>query len=119
MLAVRGFIRRAARARQLCQELGMLRFIPRLAERVARSTAWKSAQSKEYSRHRQLIDSDYDQRTGSDTGGIDHLFDLTIVGPNAHLGHSHIATDPAEFSAVFGDIGTDLTQFTFVDLGSG
>jgi SAM-dependent methyltransferase len=72
-----------------------------------------------YLRAKALIDRQFDQRLGTDTGGVQNLYSLTIVGANALHGGTHIAVDPADFVAGIAALGIDPSAFTFVDLGSG
>lgn len=65
------------------------------------------------------VDHRFDQEHGTKTGGIQEIFELTIVGDNARHGLSHIASDPGEFASLISTLKVDLSTFTFIDLGSG
>ena len=56
---------------------------------------------------------------GTQTGGIQSIFDLQVVGENARHGLSHIASDPQQFTDTMMSLGLDFASYTFVDLGSG
>jgi SAM-dependent methyltransferase len=64
-------------------------------------------------------DTEFDAKYGTDTAGIQEIFDLTIVGHNRKHGESHIATDPKDFADVMQSLSIDPSAYTFVDLGCG
>jgi len=64
-------------------------------------------------------DMAFDATTGTETGGIQEIFEMNIVGDNARHGVSHIASDPDRFAEMIERLDVDLGDYTFVDLGSG
>lgn len=64
-------------------------------------------------------DSAYDGTNGTDTGGIQRIASLTVLGPNAQFAIDHIASDPADFHRAMRMIDIALEPATFLDLGAG
>jgi SAM-dependent methyltransferase len=77
-----------------------------------------SAYQKAYYAKKEAVDRAFDLR-GVDTGGIQDLHDLTIKSENARYGIAHIACDPSEFAAAIKDVPGNLSEYAFVDFGSG
>jgi SAM-dependent methyltransferase len=70
-------------------------------------------------RRKRVVDADFDDSHGVDTGGITDLKGLDVVG-DASDSVAHIASDPEEFHSALGALGVpDFHRFTFVDLGAG
>ena len=63
--------------------------------------------------------ADFDRRHGTDTGGLEPLWKLSIGSPNARYGERYEATDEHELVAALEFLGEDLRGFTFIDLGCG
>jgi SAM-dependent methyltransferase len=70
-------------------------------------------------------DAAFDTEMGTQTGGIQKVADLTVVGENAKFGVDHIASDPMTIRAALarlslsGGGAESLKKYTFIDLGSG
>jgi predicted RNA methylase len=69
--------------------------------------------------HKARVDRAFDATHGIRTGGIEEIYNFSIVGENARYGLSHIATDPNAFASMMNEMDIDCSLFTFVDLGSG
>lgn len=78
-----------------------------------------SRESRDYRIAKEEADRAFDEPLGVDTGGTQHLLELTIQSRNAALGVSHIATGPSHFHNAMRALDIDPRGFTFVDLGSG
>lgn len=112
-------LRKALRAAELVPERGLSGVIEKVVDRLRRATGLTSAQQKAWDDRKRLTDQAFDGSSGADTGGIQRLFGLSVVGPNARHGVSHIASDPDDFTRAIDALQVDLRDFTFVDLGSG
>ncbi|WP_443971705.1 hypothetical protein [Sphingobium sp. CR28] len=64
-------------------------------------------------------DSAYDGTNGTDTGGIQRIASLTVLGPNAQFAIDHIASDPGDFHRAMTLVDLSLESATFLDLGAG
>jgi SAM-dependent methyltransferase len=62
---------------------------------------------------------DFDRRHGTDTAGIVRLGALEIESPNRDLGVRYQPSDPEDFRSLVEALPFDLTDYVFVDLGSG
>lgn len=65
------------------------------------------------------IDTQFDNDSGFNSGGIVNLKKLTITGANKEFGHRYIAIRPDEFDAAFKALPINVSGFTFIDIGSG
>lgn len=70
-------------------------------------------------REKEATDAAFDTSHGVQTGGVQEIFGLDIVGENACHGIAHIATDPGQFKSMVDRLKVDFSEFTFIDLGSG
>lgn len=61
----------------------------------------------------------FDSRHGTDTGGLEPLWKLSIRSPNARFGERYEATGEQELTAALAHLGADYRRFTFIDLGCG
>lgn len=68
---------------------------------------------------KKAVDDRFDQKYNVDTGGVTHLHDLKIAGPNRRFGTTHIASDPDEFTAALSSLTIRHADYTFIDLGCG
>jgi SAM-dependent methyltransferase len=114
MISPKGLYRRVLRAWSVLKESGVREFLARTTNKVR-----QSAGREAFLRRKQAVDEAYDRTTGVDTGGVEHLYDLTITSKNARFGTSHIASDPGEFAEAMASVDIDLSTATFVDMGSG
>lgn len=112
-------LRKARRAAELVPEGGLSGVIEKIVARLRRATGLVSAQQKAWDDRKRLTDQAFDGSSGADTGGIQRLFGLSVVGPNARHGVSHIASDPDDFTRAIDALEVDLRDYAFVDLGSG
>jgi SAM-dependent methyltransferase len=62
---------------------------------------------------------DFDRMHGTDTGGLEPLWKLSIRSPNARFGERYEATHERELTAALDFLGEDLRSFVFIDLGCG
>jgi SAM-dependent methyltransferase len=65
------------------------------------------------------VDTEFDAKYGTDTGGIKEIFDLRVVGHNRKHGECHIATNPKAFGEMMQSLSINASAYTFVDLGCG
>lgn len=65
------------------------------------------------------IDERYDRRYGVKTAGYTPLHELVIESPNKELGIRYQPTTHKRLVAMFSNLPSDLSEFTFVDFGSG
>jgi hypothetical protein len=61
----------------------------------------------------------FDRRHGVDTQLDVNLADLSIASPNKHRGSRYHATPPVAFKRVLKRLKVDLSDYTFIDFGSG
>lgn len=87
----------------------------RLIEKV-RSRLGSSGRA--YRREKQADDARFDA-AGYDTGGIQTLYTMKIVGSNGSAGGNHIATPTEHFEAAIALLDIPVETATFIDLGSG
>ena len=106
-------------ARSIYREKGTRELLTSVGSHLGRRLGMTIGKRADFLRRKALIDRQFDQRCGTDTGGVQNLFTLTIAGSNALHGGTHIAVDPAEFAEGIDALGIDPSAFTFVDLGSG
>lgn len=112
-------LQKAQLATELLQERGLAAVVEKILRRLRRTAGFASARQKAWDERKRLTDQAFDNLSGFDTGGIQRLYDLKIVGPNARHGVSHIASDPDDFARAMNALQLDLEAFAFVDLGSG
>lgn len=113
------FSRKMARAAELYRERGTSGFVALLAERLRRATGRLTPQEAAWRDRKISVDAAFDRAAGADTGGVQHLYELSISGPNGRFGVDHIASDPEDFERAIRALEIDPRDFTFVDLGSG
>lgn len=107
------------RAAQLYRERGPRGMAAILAERLRRVTGHLTPEEAAWRERKASADLAFDRAVGVDTGGVQHLYGLSIAGPNARFGVNHIASDPDDFARAMGSLDIDFGSFSFVDLGSG
>jgi hypothetical protein len=78
-----------------------------------------SAEQVAFLKNKAAADAAFDVAAGVRTGGVQHLYDLTIHSENARFGTNHVASDPSEFKRAMERIDFDLSGATFIDFGSG
>jgi SAM-dependent methyltransferase len=110
---------RIGRAGQIYRDVGLRRLVMRVVHRLRRAMGWITVEEATWHRYKARIDAEFDEAHGVRTGGVDDLYGLSIVGPNARHGVSHIASDPHEFSQALAAVAVDHSRFSFVDLGCG
>jgi SAM-dependent methyltransferase len=118
-MSPKGLFRRMARAWSVLSERGVKEFFTRTIIKVRAGAGHHAAGHAAFLRRKQSVDQAFDRDTGVDTGGVDHLYDLTITSKNARFGTSHIASDPGEFAEAMASVDIDLAGATFIDMGSG
>jgi hypothetical protein len=111
--------RRISRVWSVYQSVGFAAFMGRIVNKVRSGTGLLSPSQAAYLRKIAEVDREFDAVHGVSTGGIEHLYDFEITGPNAHFGISHIASVPSEFERCMNALDVDFKDFTFIDLGSG
>jgi SAM-dependent methyltransferase len=72
-----------------------------------------------YRLRRYRKDAMFDSHYGTDTGGVDHVHRLDIVGDHRDAGNDHLAVPRDEFEAALALVDIPLDGLNFVDLGSG
>jgi SAM-dependent methyltransferase len=110
---------RFQRAWTMLRVHGPRAFASRLATWIRARFAVRSAEQASYLSHKAAADAAFDAAAGVNTGGVQHLYDLTINSENARFGVNHVASDPTEFRQAMERIDLDLSAATFVDFGSG
>jgi SAM-dependent methyltransferase len=109
------FLRKLERAWAVYRNFG-----PReVVKRIARRLGVKDPEHSKWLRRKAERDAEFDQRFGTDTGGIHDIQDHQIASENAKDAGSHIATDPGDFEGMMSDLKLPISDYTFVDLGSG
>jgi SAM-dependent methyltransferase len=91
----------------------------RISRRAVREVRRLILPKPEWLRKKARVDREFDRMNGVDTGGYTYLKQLRIDSPNWRDGNSHIAVDPDEFRSAMEAVDADLSQLTFIDLGSG
>jgi SAM-dependent methyltransferase len=115
----KGLLGRARRAWSILQMHGARAFAALLADWIRARLAFQSAEQITYLKQKAAADAAFDTGAGVRTGGVQHLYDLTISSENARFGTNHVASDPTEFQQAMERIDFDLSSATFIDLGSG
>jgi SAM-dependent methyltransferase len=118
-MSPKGLVRRVARAWSVLRDRGMKEFFQRTIIKLRAGAGHHAAGHAAFLRRKERVDQAFDRDTGVDTGGVDHLYDLTITSKNARFGTSHIASDPNEFAEAMASVDMDLSEATFIDMGSG
>jgi SAM-dependent methyltransferase len=114
-----GLSGRTRRAWTLWQVHGTRRFAAHLASWIGARFAFRSAAQSAFLQSKAAADAAFDAAAGVSTGGVQHLYGLTINSGNARFGTNHVASDPAEFQRAMQRIDIDLSGATFIDFGSG
>lgn len=112
-------VRRLSRAMTILREEGLFGLAHSLAEVVRQRLGRPSPERLAYLAQKAEVDGRFDGANGVDTGGIQHLYDLTIESDNAAFGFNHIATDPQDFAHAIERLDIALENAAFVDLGAG
>lgn len=111
--------RQVSRATSVLRTNGPREFLNKIANKVREHLGIPSTAQRQYLQKKSALDRAFDGGSGTDTGGIQRLHNLTINSSNARFGTSHIASDPIEFSVAIRLIDIPINDFTFIDLGSG
>jgi hypothetical protein len=61
----------------------------------------------------------WDSAHGVDTAGSIRLDLLDVIGPNRSKGNECVCTSPKSFDFIMGSLPADLSEHTFIDIGSG
>jgi hypothetical protein len=110
-----GRIRRALRT---VREKGPLHILALARRHGLRKSASFAAQNVRHMiAHRLALR--WDRRHGVDTAGSIQLHSLSIVGPNKKFGNECVCTSPRSFDFMMRCLPRDLSDYTFVDIGSG
>ena len=112
-------VRRIERATLVYRELGTRAVLSRLARRFYRIFGTANPDYAKWEQYKTALDLKFDASHGTQTGGIQRILDLNILGQNAKHGHDHIATDPDHFQGMMEKLEIDCSQFSFIDFGSG
>lgn len=113
------FVRRLQRAWIIYSDFGLFELLQRIGRRVGKRAGLVNPKLADWSRRKLERDQMFDSVFGTDTGGVQELFDYNIVGGNVAHGLSHIATDVSDFENLMKNLSLNLAQYTFVDLGCG
>src|SRR5436309_2710964 len=70
-------------------------------------------------RRRNAVQANFDREFNVDTTGLISLSGLDIDSPNWVHGENYGPTSPATFETIMGALRIDVSDFTFVDFGSG
>jgi hypothetical protein len=111
-------VNRLQRITTVYRTLGLRAVATRAVNRIRQRIGLLSEHQIAWNAKKAAVDSAFDI-DGIDTGGVQHLYELTINSTNARHGISHIACDPAEFAAAMRDVRQNLAESTFIDFGSG
>jgi SAM-dependent methyltransferase len=68
---------------------------------------------------RPVVTDDFDVRHGTETSGVEALWNFDIASPNAHHGERYQATGEQELVAALEFLNEPLERFSFFDLGCG
>lgn len=115
----KGLLGRAGRAWTMFRVHGPRQFAATLATWIRGRFGSRSAEQASYLNNKAATDVAFDAAAGVRTGGVQHLYDLTINSENARFGTNHVASDPTEFNRAMARIDLDLADATFIDFGSG
>ncbi|WP_309083429.1 class I SAM-dependent methyltransferase [Chelativorans sp.] len=61
----------------------------------------------------------WDRKYGVDTAGSIRLDSLDVVGPNRDKGNECVCTSPKSFRFIMKNLPSNLSDYTFIDIGSG
>jgi hypothetical protein len=111
--------RRLSRAMTILREEGPSALGHSLIEAVRQGLGRPSRERLAYLARKAAVDERFDSANGVDTGGVEHLYSLTIEGENAAFGVNHIATDPHDFAHAIEQLDVAPEGAAFVDLGAG
>jgi hypothetical protein len=111
--------RRISRVLTILREEGLLAVGRSLIEAVRQRLGRPSPERRAYLTQKAAADERFDSTNGVDTGGVQHLYGLTIEGEHVAFGVNYIATDPDDFAHAIGQIDIALESAAFVDLGAG
>ncbi|HEY1124730.1 MAG TPA: class I SAM-dependent methyltransferase, partial [Sphingobium sp.] len=115
-----GFLTRGlARASIILRQEGPRALAHTIVEAVRQRLGHPSAERLAYLKQKAEADAQFDKAHGVDTGGVQHLYGLTIDSGNAAFGVNHIATDPQDFADALKRLDIVPGDATFVDLGAG
>jgi Methyltransferase domain len=109
------FLRKLERVWAVYRNFGLREAV----KRVARRLGVNDPDHSNWLLRKAERDAEFDQRFGTDTGGIHDIQDHQIASKNARLAGSHIATDPSDFEEMMSDLKLPISDYTFVDLGCG
>ena len=90
-----------------------------LASWIRARFAIRTAEQTAFLNNKAEADAAFDAAAGVNTGGVQHLYGLTIQSENARFGTNHVASDPTEFNQAMERLDIDLRGATFIDFGSG
>jgi hypothetical protein len=89
--------------------------VSRITEKVR---ARLGASGRAYRQQKRNDDLRFDA-AGYDTGGVQHLYQMKVIGPHGAAGGNHIAVPTGDFDAAIAQLDIPCEGATFVDLGSG
>jgi predicted RNA methylase len=113
------FIRKLKRIRSVYQDMGLRGVASRLRRRAYQLVGRDDPEHARWLSQKIAVDTAYDSAKGIQTGGVQEIFDFQIVGENAQHGLSHIASDPQQVRTMIARLDINVSEHTFVDLGSG
>ena len=112
-------VRKLNRIASVYRDAGVAGISSRLLRRLRRLAGRDDPQHARWLQQKQAADAAFDAANGTQTGGIQEIFALDVVGENSRHGLSHIASDPGEFARMIAELDIDPRAATFIDLGSG
>ena len=118
-MVVTARLRRIRAALELMRNGGLEDLAHHGVERIRAALGVPSSAWTAYHRRKAALDAAFDASRGYETGGVQHLCNLTVASPNVVHGVNHVASDPEEFANAMADIEIEIAGSTFVDLGAG
>jgi hypothetical protein len=94
------------------EEIGFFGIVKRFWNRVL-------GRRDEWTKRNIATDLAFDLAHKVETSGTDRVYGMTVVGDNVRHAKAHEATNPIELTGVLDQCSSDLSQFTFIGLGSG
>jgi hypothetical protein len=101
------------------QEKGVLGAVGALTARVLAELHRLRESRSGWMKAKQAVDRAFDGDLGVDTGGVTAVRFLTVPAHRRSQAVDHIAIDPDEFHNALAALPVDMSEYTFVDYGSG
>lgn len=93
--------------------------VAKSAEKLRRDGLWITLQQARRYLSRDRIADDFDVKHGTETGGVEPIWNFHISSPNRRFGRGYTATNEQELTDAINFLREDPQKFTFIDLGCG